>query len=323
MRKFKYVIVSTKLNNGGAIALHALCKNLSELGEDAKIFYYNKGCNEKNRLSTWLYTTAVVIKDILQSIFVFKKDENNKIYIKRKLDYLPECRRKFFPFVGKNTIVLYPEIITGNFLNAEKVTRWLLFHNKLFSQDGDKTIGYDKNDLFFCYREVFNDEKLNPECRKLSITYFDFDTYKSYNHGQRSGKCYIIRKGRNRSDLPSEFDGPVIDDLPESEKVKYFNSCEYCVSYDTQTAYSQLAALCGCISIVMPEEGKARDDYRKNTGSVFDTGYGEAFGFAEDEIEYAKSSYSKLVEEIKKTEQNSIDNTKHFVEECEKYFDRM
>ncbi len=219
--------------------------------------------------------------------------------------------------------MLYPEIISGNFLNSKKVARLLLFHNKLYSQNGDNTIGYDKNDLFFCYRDVFNDEKLNPEGRKLPITYFDFDTYKRYNYKQRSGKCYIVRKGNIRNDLPSEFDGVVIDDLPEKEKVKYFNSCEYCISYDTQTAYSQIAAICGCTSVVVPEKGKTRSDYRKNTGSVFDTGYGEAFGFSDDEIEYAKSTCDKLIEAMKKTEQDSIESTKSFVEECEKYFDRM
>lgn len=323
MRKFKYVIVSNKLNNGGSIVLHALCKNLSYLGEDAKIFYYNKYCMRNNYLTTWIYTTCVVIKDIIQSMFLLRKDSNNRIYIKRKLAHLPKCKRKFFPFVSKNTIVVYPEILKGNFLNSKNVVRWLLFHNRFYSQEGDKAIGYNDDDLFFCYRDIFNDEKLNPEARKLSVTYFDFDTYKRYNYEQRNGKCYIIRKGRNRSDLPKSFDGPVIDDLPESEKVKYFNSCEYCISYDTQTAYSQIASICGCISIVVPENGKTRDDYRTNNGSVFDTGYGEAFGFSEDEIEYAKNTRDKLIAAMSNTEQESINSTRNFVEECEKYFDRV
>ncbi len=120
MRKFKYIIVSTKLNNGGAVVLHALCKNLNELGEDAKIFYYNKGCKENNKLSTWLYTISMAVKDIIQSIFLFRKDENNKIYIKRKLDYLPKYRRKFLPFVEKTPLCFILKLYLVIFLTQKR-----------------------------------------------------------------------------------------------------------------------------------------------------------------------------------------------------------
>ncbi len=305
MKKYKYVIVSPQNKHGGVIVLHALCRYLSEQGEDAKIFYLDKGYNYKNDLLVWLYSNVYSVKSIFKAFFS-----------KAPKTYMLDCKRKWLPFIDKKTIVIYPEITYGNFFKAKNVVRWLMYHNQIYKQEGEKTIGYDKNDLFFCYRDIFNDEKLNPSCRKLSLTYFDLDTYKKYNHDHRSGKCYIVRKGRERTDLPDEFDGPIIDNLSEEEKVKYFNSCEYCISYDTQTAYSQIAALCGCVSVVIPEEGKTRADYRESE----EIGYGVAFGMSEQEIAYAKETAPLVELYYKKLNEENNRDTKNFIQECEKYF---
>ncbi len=152
------------------------------------------------------------------------------------------------------------------------------------------------------------------------MSYFDFDTYKRTNYGPREGKCYIIRKGETRTDLPREFDGPVIDNLSEKEKVEWFNKCEYCISYDTQTAYSQIASLCGCVSVVVPEKGKCRENYRKGTEDIYDTGYGEAFGFSEEEINYSIDTREVLIKMYENLEKESIRNVQYFVKECENFF---
>lgn len=314
MRRNKYVIVSPNTNFGGTVVLHALYKYLSDLGENVKIYYINNfQYTYKSKIKLFIYLFLFTIKDISRNMITkflnlsINKNKNN-ISIK--------SRRKYFPLVSKNTIVIYPEICFGNFLHSKKVVRWLLYHNKIYKQENGKTVGYDDGDLFFCYRDIFNDPKLNPGGRKLTISYFDLDTYKRTNYGKREGKCYIVRKGAGRKDLPKEFDGPVIDNVSEKEKVEYFNKCEYCISYDTQTAYSKIAALCGCISIVMPEKGKTREDYRKTT----DIDYGEAFGFDADEIKYAKETAPELFEYYKNLNHKGIYEVEKFIDECESYF---
>ena len=150
------------------------------------------------------------------------------------------------------------------------------------------------------------------------MSYYDLDLYKRTNYGHREGTCYIIRKGANRDDLPKSFDGPVIDDLPEREKVAVMNQCEFCVSYDMQTCYTSIAAICGCTSVMIPEKGKTWNDY-KGPGEKH---YGVALGFDEAEIEYAKETASKVLETYKQENQEGKDAAGKFAQECIKYFEK-
>ena len=256
------------------------------------------------------YNIKVSIKYIIEGFLGPEKLKNYFDIPFRKI------KRKYLPFVDDNTIVIYSEDMYGNPLHAKNVVRWLLWYNKVYRQDGTETYGYEKKDLFFAYREIFNDSKLNPECRILCTPFMDLEKYSRYNFGERNGKCYVLRKGKWRVRPEDVADGIVVDDLSEREKVRVFNECEYCISYDTQTAYSALASICGCISVVVPEEGKTREDYRPN-GEI---DYGVAFGFSEEEIQFAISTRGKLIEYYKFRNQEGLQQARYFVDECEKYF---
>lgn len=320
MNKLKYIVVTPRMPYGGCIVLHALYKYLDELGEDVKLFYYGNISNKKqNKLAFYAgalsYSLKCLIKNNVVKIFGDK--------IKRCFINIPKYnyKQKILLKVDEKTVVIYPEIFYGNPLKAKRVVRWLLFHNKLYKQEDGKTIGYDKDDLFFCYRKVFNDEKLNPNNRELNLAYFDLDLYKRTNYGERSGNCYILRKGAWRTDLPTEFDGPIIDNMTEEKKVETFNKCKYCISYDTQTSYSSIAALCGCISVVVPEKGKTWRDYRSE--EEYKSCKGIAFGFSDEEIQRAVATMGAVAEYLNEINQVGFNNVKKFVEECEDYFSQQ
>lgn len=307
----KFVIVSPRQSAGGPIVLHALCKYLNELGHDAKVFYNEAWVyKQKTKYKYWFKWIERTLQD---SIRLFRakilKQKSNGLN-----GYIDEsvrgCPRKYLPFIDDDTVVIYPDVMYGNPLRAKKVVRWFLYHNRFDDS------AYDKSDLFVCYREVFNDWRLNPNGITLHTPYFDLDKYKQYNFGERKGNCYIVRKGSNRTDLPKKFDGIVIDNLLEEEKVKVFNECEYCISYDTQTAYSSIAALCGCISVIVPEEGKRKSDYR----SVNEVGYGVAWGFSENEKDFAKATRCKVLELYKLTNDKGINSAGDFIKKCSSYF---
>lgn len=170
--------------------------------------------------------------------------------------------------------MVYSEIIKGRVFNTDKVVRWLLYYNTYQDEDINK-----EKDLFIAYRLEFNNWELNPNGKVVCCSYFDLNLYKQTNFGQRSGTCFILHKGKNSPDFPENLDGFIVDSLTEKEKVKVFNQCERCISYDTQTDYSHIAALCGCFSIVIPEQGNGCSDYRNDD----DQRYGVAIGFSEEQ----------------------------------------
>ncbi len=321
----RFVIFSPMQVTGGGVALHKLCKTLSELGYDAKIFYcwpFVKWCENhdaslKNKLLfliTWLkYTLCSILKEIISAVIPEKYMGD---YLKGKLKgYLYRqvkgTKRHWLPWVRNNTIVIYPDIVYGNPLGATNVIRWFLYFNRYNDENA-----YGKKDLFICYREVFNDSKLNPRCLTVYISDYDKELYRRVNCEKRKGNCYIIRKGRNREDLPQKLDGPIIDNLSEIEIAECFNKYEYCISYDSQTFYSTLAAICGCISVVALEVGKERKDYLGDD----DTRYGIAYGFSDEEITRAINEIELLKSELCSIEENNKNNTRKLIDYCKEYF---
>lgn len=302
----RFVIVSPQQKWGGAIALHALCKYISDLGYDSRIYYMGAYQYKKDTpiarlrfLLSWIYFTGKVF---IADHFCRNKEHNA----------VKGCKRKYTPFISRDTIVVYSEMVYGNPLRAKRVVRYLLYYYRYVN---DKR-AYGQDDLFICYRLQFNHEIINPNRYECTVSYFDLNLYKQYNYGDRKGKCYIVRKGKQRCDLPTVFDGVIIDNLSEEEKVKVFNRCKYCISYDTQTSYSSIAAMCGCISVVVPEPGKKRQDYLSNN----EAGYGRAYGFSEEEIDFAQQTASKIRSMMEEINKESKESAGVFVNICQKHF---
>lgn len=312
----KFVIFTGRPNYGGTIVLHTLCRHLNNLGVNAKVYYagcfnYQSGHKVQYHLSNIIFLIKDTIRILLVKIFGEKRFIHSS-YFRGYVDVAIKAKRKIFPFIDKNTVVVYPEIVYGNPLKARHVVRWFLYFYK-YEKNYD---AYSKSDLFIAYRDIFNNRKLNPENYTLTTPYFDLELYKRTNFGKRDGSCFIIRKGRSRDDLPDTFDGPIIDNLSEKDKVEMFNQCKYCISYDTQTAYSGLAALCGCISIVVPEKGKKRKDYLCSG----ENGFGVAYGFDESEIKFALETQTKLKKEYEDINRKSESEIIQFVELCKEFF---
>lgn len=311
----RFIIVSPRGTNGGIIALHTLCYELNLLGHDAKIYYTysgNQGKSWKFWIRQCIYCGVDFSKIALYWLSGAVFGEEHSLYRQYCYNPVPAQPRKWMPFISSDTIVLYPEIFKGNFLHAKNSVHWFLYFNRY---KNDK-IAYRKEDLFFCYREIFNDYSLNPDCRTMRFNFFDSQTYRQYNTQPRKGCCYIIRKGVQRKDLPVVYKGPVIDDWPESEKVKAFNTYKYCYFYDTQTFYTQVAAVCGCIPIVVVEPGKTKKDYLGRG----DSAWGEAYGDTPEEIAYALKTRENVLERIRQFETQNRANAQYFIDTCRRYF---
>ena len=309
----KFVIVSIKQIGGGSIVLYKLAQVLQRQGYDVSVF--NMESSSDDRKKFYYYYVKYLIREFIR-VFLIKVYPCSKFAKSHYHGYvyipIKEIKKRYLPWVDDDTIVVYPEIFCGNPLHAKHVVRWLLYYNR-YPNDPNWC---SPDDLFFSYREQFNDTNLNPEGRLLKIFHFDSDLYKQTNFGHREGVCYVIRKGIDRSDLPEKFDGPVIDNLREPEKVKILNECEKCYLYDTQTFYASIAALCGCIPIVVPEPGKTRSDYVKGDDYI----PGVAYGDTPEEIDYAVRTRGAVAQGISEQLYENDKNVSSFVEICKRYF---
>ena len=310
----KFIIVSPRQHSGGSIVLHRLCQYLQDQGHEASVFLICRGCfSSKRTFLSWFIWLCYNIADFV-AYHVFKLLAGIGFVAPFENFFYSPIKniKRWYGFkVPSDVIVVYPEIVYGNPLHAQKVVRWLLYFNKFHD---DKAFG--NKDLVFCYRDIFNDSQLNPKGRRLGFSYFDFGMYKQTNFAERQGVCYILRKGKNRKDLPSTFIGPIIDNLSECRKVKILNRCEYCYLYDTQTFYGTIAAVCGAIPIVVLEKGKTRNDYLGNG----ETGYGVAYGDTESEVDFAIKTRNLCLEDLKKLEIYGEQQVIEFIKTCEDYF---
>jgi hypothetical protein len=297
---FKFIIYAPRYDeqSGGAIVLHKLCDSLNELGYEASLWPFDKP------RFIWRRVHYYLIKLFLYySIRFFRSSVLNS-------------RDLHAPFATSsdidNSIVIYPEVIHGNPLEAPRYVRWLLhkpgFHTGL--------IGKRDRELYFYFLEAFNDHIPGAICGgKLTVLDYFKDLYKIENHGVRSKVGYIIRKGINREDLPNLNDHWILDGLDHSKMAKAFNECVKCYFYDPYTLYSTYAALCGCVPVIVPLPGIAKEQWFPEE----DLRYGIAYG--EDDIPYAIATRVKLIDRLEKDEESNGKTIHQFAGTVKFFFD--
>lgn len=302
MKKKRILICGHHGKSGGNLVLSQLCSLLREKGYDARIFPTRSYTQQGRSMLVWWKEWIWYILNVgwYRLLKIVISNPTTK-YMKGDKDFfynpVDGTKIQIWPFFNKEkTIVVYNEGFWGNFLKAKHVVRWLL-------SDGyeENRKVFDPNDLVLAFRQIFNDYRVNPTCKVVTISCFNHQLYRQYNNNERKGNCYIVKKGNKRLDLPKQFDGPIVDGKSEKEIVEIFNNCKYCYSYDVQTMYSIIAAVCGCISIVVPEDGKKRSDYLKPDDGC---GYGIAYGDSLDEIQYAIETRDQLLKSIDFTDSN-------------------
>lgn len=263
---------------GGCLVLYYLCKLLRDLGETAYLIPMSR----HKRLKRWH-------RKAKRNGFrepIWKQDEIT------------------------NEVVIYPEVVMNNPKNAKNIVRYLLhkpgFHTngKIDYEEGELVIGWGKECSGSGYE--ITDEN------NIKLIYNMDDVYYQTNFGERLKTCYMVRKGQNLKLHPN--DAICLDGKTHQEIARTFNECDKFICYDPYTHFSTFATKCGCTSIVIPDEGVSKEDWKPN---VKDT-YGIAYGL--NDIEYAIETKDKFLEYQKEIEQNNIDAVKKFVKLCEKYF---
>jgi len=300
-KKFLIFTPSYNENSGGAVVLHKLCHVLNELGYESYVKPYSYSYEVKK--NNWMRFIWRLLKwSLLTSIRDFK---TNPVFS------TPVFKGNT---VGDDWIVIYPEVVFGNPLDAKNVVRWLL-HQPGFHEGH---YFYGKNELYFKFNSGIDDFHFHgsvTSSNELKVIHYPLEHYNLDGVAQkRAGTAYCLRKGRNKKILHDTTDSILIDGKSHAEVARIFKKVKRFISYDTYTAYSIFAVLCGCQSVVIPDDGVSIDEWYPNETDR----YGIAYGF--QNIEEASKTACLVREHVRREEGKVKANVAGFAEEAIRYF---
>lgn len=291
--------------SGGAIVLHRLVHLINQL--DGFTAYVVPPKLEKVR-----------IESIDRYLGAFSK------YISLKIDSLkyktnPQWDTPIVRSLTKtereNSIVVYPEITFGNPLRAKNIVRWFLHQPGYFTGE----IYFGTNELFYKFNEgikefkLFNSKLSNNE---LKVIYYPIDIYNKIDLPKiKKGTCHAIRKGAHKPEV-HPADSILIDGLSHNEVADIFKKSERFICYDDYTAYSLFAVLCGCQSIVVPDENTAIEQWYPKESDR----YGIAYGFSSEQLEWAQNTSHLVKDHILEEHKRSEDCVVSFLNEALGFF---
>ena len=171
-----------------------------------------------------------------------------------------------------------------------KTVRLILFTGKNMEK-------YRSDELIFQYGKSFtigtkfeNSPSIRPIVTNLSF-------WKDLGCQRSETPLILIKKGNISKD--EIIDGNIIDDVIKMndtresidfELLKLFNTHKTFITYDNNTFHSVQAALCGAISIVIPDGKLNEKEWRKSTRRE----YGIAYGNNEEQINFALNTIDNL-----------------------------
>ncbi len=222
MKKIPYLIISPPYypSSAGVRMMHALCHYLNESGYDA-----------------YIATDKV------------NPEWNEK-----------QPSQKIFSHLVYDGIVVYPEIVTGNPLDASVVVRYILNHPGLLG--GDKE--YDLSEILFtCNGETLRKYVPSDDhilCIPLIENFFRDEGL------PRKGGCFYVGKGFNIPRIPETEGMKEITGIDRREVANILKTSEVFYTYDNFTLLIEEAKKCGCPVVIVGEEVSkvSYDDYIKD-----------------------------------------------------------
>lgn len=294
-RQPDYVIFAPRYegDNGGAIALYALCTKLRALGANAAIHRWPARAYIEFAGASWLN---------------FAKKE-----------VIGRLRPQPLPFdvafsdcIGPDTIVIYPELVRGNPLKAQRVVRWILYKSSEESLRASAAAG----ELVTYYDRAFLPQpEALPADRLLRLSWIN-PAYRQTNFGERVGACYMVRKGAGRDLNYHPTGARQVDGMAHEELAIEFNRCAFFYTYDLHTFYSVYAVLCGCTPIVVPQEGLSRERWAAGSDFTLGVAYGE------EDIDRARAAKPDLLRALADRERFEDQLVHGFIEVCNREFAR-
>lgn len=293
-------------NTGGVIALHRLCDLINRSGREAFLYPLMPSYELHPYNARQAATFARRIQAHFAKLHEYKV---NPEFI------TPVLAADMEDEAGDDLIVVYPEIVFGNPLRAPHVIRWML-HRPGFHT---KKVYFGFGELHFYYGLAFRQFDF-PGCKTsdlaLMIQHAPYKLYVDEDLSRpRSGTAYCLRKGKGRPIEHDLTDSILIDGKSHEEVAEIFKRVKTFISYDLWTAYSRFAALAGCDSVVVPQDGMDKMQWAPEAMNRM----GIAYGF--DDIEEARRTRAGVLTYFLDSERAGMEVTQAFIAEADAFFE--
>lgn len=149
---------------------------------------------------------------------------------------------------------IYPEVISGNPWNAPRVVRYVL--NNPGKLGGDKV--YDPAEIVFVYSPLFDDMGVGPD-RLLMLPTVETDIYRDYGLPRFTAMFYV-GKGRKTRDLDAVEVSMELR-LDRERLADALNHATVLYTFDNMTGMVDIARMCGCPVVMIPNGEYTRDQY--------------------------------------------------------------
>lgn len=281
-------------DSGGAIFLHHLVHALRQIGEEAYIWPWYRDAKPG---------TATLARSLL------RKPSLMLGYGRRFLNPALDTPIARFGDLRPDSIVVYPEITLGNPLGATNVARWMLYRPGL-----KDPFSFTPGEMFFRVGEMCDIPEITGGAPDLEL-WRRHPAYRNRNNPDRTGACYLVRKGHEKPRIPETANAICIDGKSHEEIAAIFNACRTFYSYDEASLYSQFAALCGCESVIVPGLYASREQWvaQHEIGR-----FGVAYGL--DDIDHARTTMHLVDGLLTQKEEQGIDTVRQFIQLTQERF---
>jgi hypothetical protein len=255
----------------------------------------------------WLNRLAVRLRDLGHRVRLGAIDQRLwfKSQFKPQVLSGPATRfpvLRFNACVG-DSIVVYPEIFPGNPLGAKNVVRWLLNKPGLNSPYIPVP-----GEMYFKAGDFSDDPDLTGGAPLLSAWQVN-PIYANRGYRERSGTCYLMRKGKGRQIVHDLDESICVDGKSHAEMAEVFNRTHTFYCYDEMSLYASYAAICGCLSIVIPGYFQSHEQYVATRRIAR---YGISYGF--DNIQHARSTSHLVAGLLAEMERESEETIFRFID---------
>ena len=253
-----------------------------------------------------LHSFAVHLRRLGMNVFI-SADKQNPVW-----ERLPTL--DMFKGDRKEVIAVYPEVVHGNPYGCGHTARYMLHLAGFFG--GQKT--FDATDMMFTHSDVFNHRIGLPKERVIKMPYLNTDIF--YDKKLHRSKVFHYKnKGIGHfpnakiANVPALGTGFDFDGREGQERLSdILNQTKVLYCYDNITAMVDLARLCGCAVVLIPDPFWKEEEIRSFDG--WDKG-GIGYGLAE-ESHALKTINSKAMREYynNEFEETAFNDLKRFVE---------